>query len=428
MEITSGWRLPLTSSGSWRVVRQSGSNASSLHQDLWGGGFTGEGETIAVVDTGIDVGHEQFEGKVLERIDLCPVEKILFDLCKLGDASWFSGFRVYAKRGNIYERVLRAVCTVLDPSCKEIDHDLYKRKTAPYRDRWGHFDVDGFLSERLDYAIHDDRKFFFKRNYSRVITSGHGTHCAGIAAGLDTGRACGVALKAKLIDLNVSSDILDGLHYVEDALRWLLVFGRQNGCRVVSLSLGSPNPDAVQKRLVESLHENGFIIVAAVGNSQQTESNKTKSIIQYPSRYPDVISIGASNKSNRRDELAPFSEEGLNIDMVAQGVNVHSAMANTTNRYLRLSGTSMATPLVAGVVACIARHIETLPCGARGKPLRRKVAYFLSKCCGSCWVSGRKQRMPFDPRCGFGALSRVRPASASRIMRSMPAQWKIERL
>lgn len=184
---------------------------------------------------------------------------------------------------------------------------------------------------------------------------GHGTHCAGIVGGPAEpggGRRYGVAPDAELLMGKVLSDkglgsddgVIDGIH-------WAL----ERGARVISLSLGSSRaPGGAANALYEHLAhqlftaEHGALLIAATGN----ESKRPEAVaaVENPAAAASVMGVAAVNQAR---EVAFFSggqRDGIGeVDVAAPGVRVYSAWPGSA--YRALSGTSMATPHVAGVAA-----------------------------------------------------------------------------
>jgi subtilisin family serine protease len=138
-----------------------------------------------------------------------------------------------------------------------------------------------------------------------------------------------------------------------DALEFVLDDNRRPA--VVNMSLGGRYVSGAQafERAVQRVIDAGVTVVAGAGNSNENACNYT------PARIPDVITVGASDRS---DNKANFSNHGPCIDIVAPGVNIFSsAVRNQSNLpscadddgdgYANCSGTSMASPHVAGIVA-----------------------------------------------------------------------------
>ncbi|KAJ3531108.1 hypothetical protein NMY22_g8288 [Coprinellus aureogranulatus] len=169
--------------------------------------------------------------------------------------------------------------------------------------------------------------------------NGHGTHCAGTAIG---GRY-GVAKKANVYAVKVLSDSGSGSTAdVVSGLNWAVSAARARGKPAVfSMSLGgSPNTalDTATKNAVAA----GFHVVVAAGNSNVDAINSS------PARVPEAVTVGASNILDQR---ASFSNYGTLVDVFAPGQNVISAWKDSDSATASLSGTSMATPHVAGLIA-----------------------------------------------------------------------------
>jgi len=160
--------------------------------------------------------------------------------------------------------------------------------------------------------------------------NGHGTHCAGIAAGSNTGAAPESQLiAAKVLDRNGSgttTDIISAIDYVI----------RHKEYDVISMSLGSRYNSQAMEAICEAAHDSGIIICAAAGNEYFGPS--------YPAACSGVISVAAVNQWNKH---ADFSNIDSSVDISCPGVDIYSSYLN--NGYRKLSGTSMATPHVAGV-------------------------------------------------------------------------------
>jgi subtilisin family serine protease len=184
--------------------------------------------------------------------------------------------------------------------------------------------------------------------------NGHGTFCAGIVAGAAApqvppryGVAPGVRLYVgKVLDAHGDgreSDILAGIE-------WAL----SKECRVISISAGTPpapQPDAQYEELGRRARALGCLIVAAVGNdSQRPEHVKP---VNTPANVSTVVAVGSVTD---RLDVAYDSNGGVlppaSVDLVGPGVSVRSAWPRAPG-YFVASGTSAATPFVAGVAALL---------------------------------------------------------------------------
>ena len=181
--------------------------------------------------------------------------------------------------------------------------------------------------------------------------NGHGTHCAGIIGaegGNDIGIS-GVNWKVTIMPLKfmnsggygTSKDAIEAINYVINRKRAGV------NVRVISASWGSPRKSRALEDVIRKAYEAGILFVAASGNS----SANTDRMPQYPSGYNlgNVISVAALN---RTDELASFSNYGVKtVHIAAPGKDILSTWLG--DAYEVHSGTSMATPVIAGVAALV---------------------------------------------------------------------------
>jgi subtilisin len=214
----------------------------------WSRGYTGKGVTVAVLDTGIDKNHKDFEGAIDDTFD-------------------FSGSPVGS----------------------------------------------------------DDRV-------------GHGTHCAGsIGARKNQWGQQGVAYECRLLAYKVLGDGGSG---GTDDIAAGIKRAVEKGAKVISMSLGGGGTDPYIPVALKLAEDAGVIVVAAAGN------DNVGSPVNYPAAYPFCIAISASDKQKK---IASFSCTGAKIEATGPGVGVRSTYPG--NRFADMSGTSMATPNLAGVAA-----------------------------------------------------------------------------
>lgn len=167
--------------------------------------------------------------------------------------------------------------------------------------------------------------------------NGHGTHVSGtIAAANDAFGVVGAGPGIHLYAVKVLSRSGSGfLSDIIEGLQWAAA----NGMRVVNMSLGSSSDNASFREAVVAAHGAGIVLVAAAGNS-------SGGAVSYPARYPEVIAVSASNQG---DGLASFSSVGPEVDVIAPGADILSTYPG--GAYAAMSGTSMASPHVAGAAA-----------------------------------------------------------------------------
>lgn len=173
---------------------------------------------------------------------------------------------------------------------------------------------------------------------------GHGTHTAGTIGARQNDRGVvGVAPECRLLIGKVLGDDGSGDdRMVARGIDWAV----QSGADIISLSLGSPNFSDALRQAVERAAAAGRFIVCAAGNDGRPNS------VNYPARFDDTVAVGAVDRAGR---LCEFSSRGEEVDVCAPGQDVLSTYLH--GGYAKLSGTSMATPFVAGVVALLlAKH------------------------------------------------------------------------
>lgn len=174
---------------------------------------------------------------------------------------------------------------------------------------------------------------------------GHGTHCAGIigaSCGNNVG-VCGVSPTVSLMALRfLGSDGSGDLFAAVKAIE----YAAKNGAHIISASWGAAIPQSGAQPIIDAIksaEEKGIIFVAAAGN--EGKSNDTTSTYPANAQTPNMFSVAASN---RDDQKPSWSNYGRKVDIAAPGENILSTIPGD---YKELSGTSMATPLVAGTVA-----------------------------------------------------------------------------
>ena len=208
--------------------------------------------------------------------------------------------------------------------------------------------------------------------------NGHGTHCVGNAAGngnLSDGKYGGPAPEASIIGLKV----LDGqgsgrLSTIIEGLEWCIDHKEEHHIQIISLSLGAPAYESFRDDPLSLASQvawhHGIVVCAAAGNSGPDQAT-----ISTPAIDPFIITVGSTDDLNTLDRgddyIADYSSRGPTIDsfikpdVYAPGTNIISLLSPGSgieselpemivdDHYIQLSGTSMATPICAGIIALL---------------------------------------------------------------------------
>jgi thermitase len=194
-----------------------------------------------------------------------------------------------------------------------------------------HIELASKLVEGYDYV---------DRDLIPQDMNGHGTHVAGIIGAVTNNGVgmAGLSWGARIMPLRVLDAYGNGSYAnTADAIRYAV----DNGAQVINMSIGGTKYSEVLENAINYAASNGVTLVAATGNSGV-------STVLYPAAFGAVIAVGATDSA---DQKAWFSNTGGAIDVVAPGVSIFSLYPGNTYRYI--SGTSMATPMVAGFAALL---------------------------------------------------------------------------
>ncbi|WP_096434943.1 S8 family peptidase [Alteribacter populi] len=180
----------------------------------------------------------------------------------------------------------------------------------------------------------------FEDNEHYYDEHGHGTHVAGVAAAI-TNNVEGIAgvswnnpiLAVKALDANAEGNSFS----IAEAVRW----ATDNGARVINMSLGDNHDSEVMRDAIRYAYEQDVVLIAASGNENVEEP-------MYPAAYPEVLTVAALDPEGGK---AVFSNFGDHVDVSAPGEHIPSTYIH--NEYVAMSGTSMASPHVAGLAGLI---------------------------------------------------------------------------
>jgi subtilisin family serine protease len=179
--------------------------------------------------------------------------------------------------------------------------------------------------------------------------SGHGTHCAGIVCAKNNEfGVVGVAPDAILIPIKVLNNNGGGsFQSIANGIKKAIELKAD----IISMSLGCPTmPDfntGVHDAIKEAVSK-GIIVLAAAGND--------KGPTNYPARFEEVIAVSAIDQNGN---YAPFASGDESVDSVGPGVDIYSTYLN--QGYAKMSGTSQATPFIAGLCALALSYTRANP-------------------------------------------------------------------
>jgi len=198
------------------------------------------------------------------------------------------------------------------------------------------------LDTGIDYT-HDALQNYVDTGLGKSYTGttfmdghGHGTHVAGTIASY--GVVSGVMQIGKLVPVKVLTDEGSGS---TDDITAAIIYAAEIGADVINMSLGGGGYNSAMADACSFAVSEGTVVVAASGND-------SAGTISYPAAYPGVIAVGAVDSTGAR---AYYSNYGTGLDVMAPGSNIYSCKPGDS--YTTMSGTSMATPHVAGVVGLI---------------------------------------------------------------------------
>lgn len=170
---------------------------------------------------------------------------------------------------------------------------------------------------------------------------GHGTHVAGIASAVtDNGIGiAGIGFRCRLMSIKTTRDaasetiILFGYEGI--------VYAADNEADVINCSWGGPASSQFERDIIQYATEKGSVVVAAAGNDNTSADH-------FPSGHPHVVSVAWVRADDRKSSLSNY---GPSIDVSAPGEGILSTVPN--GGYQSLSGTSMASPIAAGIAALV---------------------------------------------------------------------------
>lgn len=315
-------------------------------------------------------------------------------ISKISDPLFSQQWAIFATRANELWEVptitnKRPVIAILDTGL-DIDHEEFSGKIwtndaelngLPGVDD----DGNGYVDDSIGYSMIWDNS----RIYDKF---GHGTHCAGIAAAKSNNKGLiGMNPDAIIMPVQVLGDdgygdnegIIEGLNYAV-----------ANGADVISLSLGSSEYSKLEHEAFEEASKHA-IIVAAAGNDASSLNDPLG--INFPGSFPSVLGVESSDSTCNLSDFSNWDEDGpiysdiiynnqtFNYELRAPGSGIISTMPSG---YGVMSGTSMATPCVAGIIS------RLLQCKVYND--RQTLKYDLINACKSGCIDAMKAYEGYD--------------------------------
>lgn len=209
-------------------------------------------------------------------------------------------------------------------------------------------DGNGFIDDVIGWDFTDRTGFPFSDGNSDYLNwdndpmdeNSHGTNIAGIigAAMNNNIGISGIAPGCRIMNLRAFDPSGFG---EEDDVASAILYAVDNGANVINMSFGDDSFSYVLRDVIEYAYEKGVVFIGSSGNS-------SSDLPHYPSSYPQVISVGASTED---DFIAPFSNTGSTIDIVAPGLGI--VTTDRSAKYAFISGTSASAPFVSAAAGLL---------------------------------------------------------------------------
>jgi len=307
-------------------------------------------DTIIVKHSGLDKNvHNQIGSKVIRSIS-----SLGYDVIKLNKGTTLEkAVSYYAKQKGVKSvspsYMYHSFDTGVDPKKKDMYH-LNLLQIDKALELAGNHEVKvAVIDQGVDFK-HPDLKSQVLPPYNAAAPvntyspAGHGTHVAGIiGAAKDNGiGGHGINPNAKILPI----DVFNGEEIANDfVIAQGILYAIEQGADVINMSLGLYRDSTLLKEAVQKAIEKGVTIVAAAGN-------ETTDMYSFPASYEGVIGVGSTND---RNELSDYSNYGPSVDVVAPGEGVYSTFYDEKkgSSFKEESGTSMASPVVAGIASLL---------------------------------------------------------------------------
>jgi subtilisin family serine protease len=247
--------------------------------------------------------------------------------------------------------------TGIDTDHPDLEGNLYKSKDKPNNNKDD--DKNGYVDDTHGWNV-------IKGKGSGQDNEGHGTHVGGIIAahGNNAEGIAGICWSANLVPVKFMNQ--DGQGSSSDAVTGI-EYAVKQGIKIINCSFGSRSKSSALHDAVNYAQNHNTLLVVAAGNNGQNIDNHPI----YPASYGDsnILAVAASTSDDTLASFSNFGSEG--VDVAAPGDNIYSTYLG--GGYKTLSGTSMASPLAAGIAAMLKKQASNAAPGDLRKAVRKKV-------------------------------------------------------
>ncbi|MBK6767095.1 MAG: S8 family serine peptidase [bacterium] len=206
-------------------------------------------------------------------------------------------------------------------------------------------DNNGFIDDTIGWDFVDAPSLpaggdYLERDSDPMDDFGHGTYVAGCASAVSDNGVCYPSIGFNCSVMTLRAGNINGT-LEEDDIAAAVLYGVANGAKIINMSFGDVVASPLLREVVQIAHSAGVVLTASAGNRVQND-------IHYPSGFPEVIAVGATDSLDRK---ASFSNYGPSVDLFAPGDYINSTiLGGECGAWTFPSGTSYAAPIVAGVV------------------------------------------------------------------------------
>ena len=287
---------------------------------------------------------------IIDYVEQVPIERQCADPNdpKYTDGTlWFMSSIGAPQAWNMANGSANIVIAVVDDAVKTNHEDIASNlwvNTDEIANNGIDDDADGYIDNINGWDTADGDNNPNPPTSATASSFGHGTHCAGIAAGASNNNVgiSAVSNNVRLMPIKTTRNSAADPSIIEYGWQGVQC-AIASGADIISLSWGSTTYIATYQNLINYAESQGVLVFAAAGNAGSSTPF-------YPAGYDLVVGVAATASG---DLKASYSNYGSWVDISAPGSQIYSAVPPNTNSYGYKSGTSMATPLAASCAALL---------------------------------------------------------------------------